>query len=427
MISRDDINALIHSNKSMQIKIKRFEDIIERQQVRFSDAEKDKNKLSSVIKNLKSEVYDLAQANFPHAFTQEKMQYKDFNEIVSFLYRKITEMAEGMLKAEKKEKDYVKKDNESESSINQLKERLSILQKQIEEGKYIENEDFEEDVVEEEGLPISDDINPDDVLSEYKEGDSFLLNQFIRTMKNVDFKILETIGDGSTLFSEIAKVLSMSNNNTKRVLENNLLFKKIVKCKVFSSGGKGRPSKHYYLTELGEIIFKNKFNKDIQKTDKQKLSTHGSSHHGGLIADVGEILSNDGYSIEYEKPFILLDSSRVIPDIYAYDERNNGTMIIECERVKNPPTLKDKFNKYYQLFLEKQGGTNIIHFITPDKTQLNTLHQEIFKWVKSNKFGLKMLSANEFSSAKIIFKTSTLEEFKCNQEPRAFYYGPKNR
>lgn len=428
MLTREEINFLIQDNKAMKIKITRLMDIIERQKIRFEDAEEDKKELKNKIKKLERTIYELAQSSFPYDFSNENMQYKKFEDIIEFLYRKISELEENNMKIEKKEEDYKKQIKELEEKLNKVTEELNKIKTEIKEGKYIVNTNTENDNeidYETETLPVPKKITPDEVLENYKKGNKELLEKFIKTISDIDFKIIQTIGEGNTLFSNISKSLNSSNKNTKQIIENNLLPKQILRVEIFNSGGKGRPAKHFFLTELGEIVYKEKFNKEVNKTKKQELSTHGSAHHGGLIANVGEILSNNGYEIEYEKPFILIDSTRVIPDIYAYDSRINEVMLIECERVKNPPSLKEKFEKYYKLFSEKQGGTNIVHFIVPDNNALNTLHQELFKWIKDNKHGLKMLPPNQFSKAKIVFKTLTFEEFKQQKYPRAFYYGQK--
>lgn len=422
-MNRDKILTVVRENESLKIKVDRLQKSAERLQSRYNDAESDLTSFRRKHDFLKDQFREIVRNCFPREYIEKNM--RSFNEVQ--LYEYIIERV-GTLE---KEKFYSEKEKEKvEGTLKETMDELERLQNAgpLGGGDYTSESDSE-------GAEDTEEKDPNVVVTP-KSGGIVAIPKPVKGEENpvagvmslIDEKewaVIKIIGEGETLFTKIVDAMGVANS-TVSVMLNELVEKGIINFEKIQKGGKGRPAHHYFLTSLGTKAFEMKFEDKPETTILEKMSTHGSPHHGGLMVEVGTFLEENGCDVQYDGPdttYKLKSGKSIIFDIKAYDKESKELMLVETERAKcGDKHLQEKFDKCYEF--TKLGISKTIHVVAPDKEALHNIQQQLFRWVRNNQETLVMLQKNNVDKAVVIFKTATLEDFKKGKL-QIFYYGMK--
>lgn len=412
-MNRDQILRILKENESLKMKEQRLQQSMERLQSRFNDSESDFLRMSRSYDALKDQFREIVRNAFPREYIDLKM--RDHNEIqlYEFIIKKVNEL----------EHSSFYKGNENIKLKNELNEVMAELERLKNAGPMISSVPFNEseNPPGESGVESSSLVDKPEVVD---SSDNPVLG-IMALIEDKDWPIIKTIGEGETLFSKIAELLGIANSTVNSILTE-LTAKGVVNFEKIQKGGKGRPAHHYFLTPLGTKAYEMKFGDKPETTILEKMSTHGSPSHGGLMVEVGTFLTENNCEVIYDGPdttYRLKDGRDIIFDIVAYDPESKEQMFIETERAKcGEQHLQEKFDKCFQF--TKLGKTKTVYIIAPDKGALHQIQQQLFRWVRKNSDTLVMLQKNNEDRALIVFKTSSLEDFKKGKL-QTFFYGVK--
>lgn len=419
-MNKEKIINILKDNEALRIRVDRLHKSNERLQSRYNDTESDLNNYKRKHDFLKDQFKELARNCFPREFIDLKLGEKSEIEIYEFIVKKVTEL----------EKENFYSDKEKQNIQEQLDSTLAELERLQNAGPLIgmgagaaglaagseDGEEGEMTIPQGVGLtaqpvPVSAEENP--------------LAGVMSLIDEKEWPILKILGEGETLFTKIVDAMGLANSTVSTML-NELVDKNVINFEKIQKGGKGRPAHHYFLTNLGKSAYELKYKDTPETTMLEKMSTHGSPHHGGLMVEVGSFLEQNGCEVEYDGPattFKLKSGKSIIFDIKAFDKETKEYMFIETERAKcGDQHLTEKFEKCYEF--AQMGMSKTIYIVAPEKESLHRIQQQIFKWVKNNRGTLVMLNQNNQDKAVIIFKTATLEDFKKGKL-QIFYYGLK--
>ena len=246
----------------------------------------------------------------------------------------------------------------------------------------------------------------------------------VSSLSEREWLLLEIVGKGETLFSDIVSQSKLANSVVSDIFSS-LQEKGLTSFERVAKGGKGRPAHHYFLTPLGAKVFEVKYKTIPVTTMLEKLSTHGSIVHGGLMLEVGEFLEENGCDVFYDgrdTSFKLRDGREIRFDIKAIDRETKEIHVFETERSKcGDQHLKEKIQKCWEF--SKLRVTKTVNIVASDKTALHQIQQQIFRWVRENDT-IQMLQTPQKDRAQIIFRIASVEDFK-NGKLQEFYYGVK--
>lgn len=418
-MNKEKLIGIIRENESMKIKIDRLQKSSERLQSRYNDTESDLSNYKRKHDFLRDQFREIVRNCFPREFINEEMGAKSEMQLYDFIVQKITSLEEDKFYS-KQEKSKV------EQQLNNALEELERLQNAgplmgaggSEEG----NEDYYDGNEGEVKIPKATGIT---AVPKPVEGEENPLAGVMSLIDEKEWTALKIIGDGETLFTKIVDAMGLANSTVSTTL-NDLVEKGLVNFEKIQKGGKGRPAHHYFLTSLGTNAYELKYNEKPETTMLEQMSTHGSPHHGGLMVEVGTFLQESGCTVEYDGPdttYKLKSGRSIIFDIKAFDRESKELMLVETERARcGDQHLEEKFDKCYEF--AQMGISKTIYIVAPEKESLHRIQQQLFKWVKNNRNTLVMLPANNVDKAVVIFKTSTLEDFKKGKL-QIFYYGLK--
>lgn len=412
-MNREQILHIVKENESLKMKEQRLQQSIERLQSRYNDAENDLNRTRRNYDSLRDQFKEIVRNAFPRDYIDLKM--RDFNEVqlYEFILKRVNEL----------EQSTFYNGEENTKLKNELAQMMSEMERLKNAGPMISSQtpsfdSDEEGEVRVDGESLVDKPTP-------VGADENPVAGIMSIIEDKDWPVIKAIGEGETLFSKISEILGIANSTVNNILTE-LTAKGVVNFEKIQKGGKGRPAHHYFLTPLGTKAFELKFGEKAETTMLEKMSTHGSPSHGGLMVEVGKFLSDNGCDVDYDGPdttFRLKDGRDIIFDLVAYDPESKEQMYIETERAKcGDQHLQEKFDKCFQF--TKLGKTKTIHVVAPDKNALHQIQQQLFRWVRKKSDSLVMLQKNNEDKALIIFKTSTLEDFKKGKL-QTFYYGGK--
>ena len=137
------------------------------------------------------------------------------------------------------------------------------------------------------------------------------------------------------------------------------------------SGGKGRPSKAYILSNNGNVFYTYLYKEDPVRSIYVTMAKNQKSvEHATNIKKVLDILEANGYVCTQEDKIDLLDGRSSICDILAQKNRYKFRI--------NVDNGKDSEENYFQKFEKVLLTDNWLIFITPNKKVKKRL-KEIFK------------------------------------------------
>lgn len=420
-MNKEKILNVLKENESLKIRVDRLQKSSERLEKRYNDAESDLNNYKRKHDFLKDQFKELARNCFPREFIDLKLGDKSEMELYEFIVKKVTQL----------EKDNFYSDKEKASIQEQLESTLSELERLqnagplVGTGGSVGTKVIGEDGEEVEGefqVPQGTGLTAQPIPVEAED------NPLAGVMSLIDEKewpIIKIIGEGETQFAKVVDAVGLANSTVSTML-NELVEKGVINFEKIQKGGKGRPAHHYFLTSLGTKAFELKYKEAPETTLLEKMSTHGSPHHGGLMVEVGTFLQESGCDVEYDGPdttYRLKSGRDIIFDIKAFDKESKELMLVETERARcGDQHLLEKFDKCYEF--AQMGISKTIYIVAPEKESLHRIQQQLFKWVKNNRGTLVMLSQNNQDKAVVIFKTASLEDFKKGKL-QIFYYGLK--
>lgn len=421
-MNRQQILHIVKENESLKMKVQRLQQSTERLQSRYNDAESDINSFKRKYDFLRDQFREIVRNCFPREYIENKM--RDFSEIQLYEYivSRVTEL----------EKDNFYNAQENDKLKQTLKETIDEMERLQNAGPMMgsynpDDEDYEGngdgDNNEEGNVVVSPKASglasmPVDVSSSENP-----VAGVMSLIEDREWPFIKVIGDGETQFAKISEALGTANATVSTTLSE-LTDKGLINFEKIAKGGKGRPAHHYFLTSLGTKAYEMKYGNKPETTMLEKLSTHGSPAHGGLMLEVGTFLEESGCEVIYDGPettYRLKDGRDIIFDIKAYDPESKELLLVETERAKSGH-LQEKYDKCYEF--TKLGISKTVHIVAPDKQALHSIQQELFRWVRKNADKLIMLQKNNIDKAIVIFKTATLEDFKKGKL-QTFYYGMK--
>lgn len=412
-MNKDKLINVLRENESYKIKVDRLNKSLERLQSRYNDTESDLSAYKKKNDFLKEQFREIVRNCFPREYIEGDMGKRSDMELYEYIVEKVNSL----------EQDNFYTKREKEKLADELNTTMVELERLQNAGPMLAPSSSDDSIGESDGLvssvgnmtatpvPVSVDENP--------------LAGVLSLLEEKDWPYIQSVGKGTTLFSDIVSEVGTSNAVASPILSA-LVEKGLINFTKIQKGGKGRPAHHYFLTSLGTKAYELKFEESAETTILEKMSTHGSPHHGGLMVEVGSYLEENGCVVTYDGPdttFRLRSGRDIIFDIKAFDRETKETLLIETERARcGEQHLQEKFDKCLE-FMEK-GITKSIHIVAPDKESLHTIQQNLFKWVKQQRNTLMILSGNNIDKAIIVFKTATLEDFKKGKL-QIFYYGKK--
>ena len=405
-MNKEQLVYVLKENESLKIKLQRINQSTERLQTRYYDTETQLNNVKRKYDFLYSQFKEIGRQCFPRDYIEKEMSSASEKELFDFLVTKIREIETGVYDLEVEKKKSLDELKEKDAELERLKKAPLQFSSSSEQNIENPSESFVE--------------RPKDI--PYEENPTLAV---LSAMEENEWNVLEIIGTGKTLFTDIALKLGISNSNTKDVLES-LRAKSLINSEKVMKGGKGRPALHYFLTPLGVDIYKKRYEGDPETTKLEELSTHGSPAHGGLMVETGKFYENNGCTVYYDGPettYKLNNGKEIRFDLKVIDKNQKEPILVETERGKcGEQHLSDKFSKCLEF--TKLLHTKTIHIIAPNKETLGYLQQQLFKWVRKQE-NIQMLGAKDLkSNAAIIFRTATIETLKAGQF-QEFYYGYK--
>ena len=405
-MNKEQLVYVLKENESLKIKLQRINQSTERLQTRYYDTETQLNNVKRKYDFLYSQFKEIGRQCFPRDYIEKEMSSASEKELFDFLVTKIREIETGVYDLEVEKKKSLDELKEKDAELERLKKAPLQFSGTTETNTENTSESFIE--------------RPKDI--PYEENPTLAV---LSAMEENEWNVLEIIGTGKTLFTDIAMKLGISNSNTKDILES-LRSKSLINSEKVMKGGKGRPALHYFLTPLGVDIYKKRYESDPETTKLEELSTHGSPAHGGLMVETGKFFENNGCTVYYDGPettYKLNNGKEIRFDLKVIDKNQKEPILVETERGKcGEQHLSDKFSKCLEF--TKLLHTKTIHIIAPNKETLGYLQQQLFKWVRKQE-NIQMLGAKDLkSNAAIIFRTATIETLKAGQF-QEFYYGYK--
>lgn len=428
-LTKEQILYVLKENESLQLKIKRLEQSADRLQTRFYDSENELNNYKRKYDFLKGQFKEVARQCFPRDFIENNVGGGNEKEVFEFLLESIRSQEQNAFNNSQEAKRLLAELNEISEEIERLRNAGPIYS--YEPNTNIETPDTNQETEHNTPKKTKDETKEIGknglIIDKPKEipNESNPVLGVLSLITDKDWPIIECIGSGKTLFSDIATIVKTGNAIVSNLLDE-LIAKGILTFEKVVKGGKGRPAHHYFLTPLGQKIYEMKFENKPITTMLEKLSTHGSPSHGGLMLEVGTFLQENNCEVYYDGPetsFKLRKSGREIRfDIKAIDKETKDILLFETERGKcGSVHLQEKIDKCFEF--TDLIITKVIHIIAPDKTSLHNIQQELFRYVRKNE--ILMLQGNNKDKAIIIFKTATLDEFK-NGKFQEFYYGQRD-
>ena len=398
-------------NESLRLKIQRLEQSSERLQTRYYDTENQLNNFKRKFDFLKEQFKEVARNCFPREYIEKRIGNANEKEVYEFIIMKVKELENGVFETSE----------ENAKLLLDLKETMEELKRFKNAGPIVQHGEIEQDF--ESDKTIGDNSISLDRPQKIDSGKNPVYG-VMSILDEREWSIIEAIAKEKTLFTDIVTVTKI-NNSTANELLNSLQEKGVVNFEKIMKGGKGRPAHHYFLTSLGVEIYKLKYKEEPSTSILEKLSTHGSPAHGGLMMEAGKFLEDNGCHVDYDGPetsFKLKNGKEVRFDIKAYDKESKEVLIVETERGKcGEAHLHDKFDKC--LAFTRLLITKTVHIVAPDKDALHQIQQQLFRWVRKTN-NIQMLQKNSKDKASVIFKTATLEDFKKGKL-QEFYYGYK--
>lgn len=415
-MNRNTMIELYKENESLKMQIQRLNQMTNRMQNSFNDAEIDLQKMKNKASSLQKLFREIIRNCFPREYIADGLDTLTEDQSYEFIVKKLKQF----------EIDLFEEKRENKTLLTQLKETVEQLERFQNLGMNAPSEN----VGAEEGQVSLHALVADPTPTDPTE------NAFLAIASQVEereYPVIRVVGEGLEGFSEIAAKLGIGNTTVKSICEE-LTTKGILQFNKVNPGGKGRPKHNYYLTQVGKRIYEMKFEKAAVVTQQEKLSGHGSPNHGGLMFEVGRFLEESGCEIKYDGPdtsFILNSGSKIIFDIKATDKETGKIMFLETERAQcGEGHLRDKLVKCLQ-FAQEGHATKEIYFVAPDKKSLQVIQQNLFKWIAStnltvvsNKASSEDEAAMSLAKAVIVFKMSTLDDFKAGKM-QTFMYGNK--
>lgn len=407
-MNKEQLLYVLKENESLKLKLQRINQSTERLQTRYYDTETQLSNFKRKYDFLYSQFKEIGRQCFSREYIEKEMSSASEKELYDFLIAKIREIEAGVYDLEVEKKQALDELAEKEKELEKYKKApmqfVSTNQETDDETKPVDN--------------IVD--RPKNI--PYEENPTLAV---LSNMEENEWSVLEIIGTGKTLFTDIASKLGISNTATKDLLEA-LKGKSLINSEKVMKGGKGRPALHYFLTPLGVDIYKKRYEGEPETTKLEELSTHGSPAHGGLMVETGKFYENAGCQVLYDgtdTTYKLNNGKEIRFDLKVIDPNQNEPILIETERGKcGEQHLSDKFAKCLEF--TKLGHTKTIHIIAPNMETLGYLQQQLFKWVRKQE-NIQMLGQKDIkSNAAIVFRTATLENLK-NGKFQEFYYGYK--
>lgn len=409
-MNKEQLVYVLKENESLKIKLQRINQSTERLQTRYYDTETQLTNVKRKYDFLYSQFKEIGRQCFPRDYIEKEMSSASEKELFDFLITKIREIEAGVYDLEVENKKSLDEIKEKDAELERLKKAPMQFQSTP--------QTIDENGVEVQGDNIID--RPKNI--PYEENPTLAV---LSNMEENEWNVLEIIGTGKTLFTDIALKLGVSNTATKDVLES-LKSKSLINSEKVMKGGKGRPALHYFLTPLGVDIYKKRYENDPETTKLEELSTHGSPAHGGLMVETGKFYEDNGCTVYYDGPettYKLNNGKEIRFDLKVIDPNQKEPILVETERGKcGEQHLSDKFSKCLEF--TKLMYTKSVQIIAPNKETLGYLQQQLFKWVRKQD-NIQMLGQKDLkSNAAIIFRTATLEDLKSGKF-QEFYYGYK--
>lgn len=396
-MNQQKLIAVLKEKESIEIRAERLAKSLDRLQSRYNDTERDLTMSKNKYSFLQDQFREVAKNCFPREYISEDLGAKTEGELYEYIVKKVSDIQQELFYTGLVKEEYEEKLELLEGEVEKLKSVGPIAQSGEEDSPAAEPEEFE-------------------------EGESFF-DAIQEELTDSDYQYVGVVGGGVNLFSEIVKETGDSNGKGSRVLKE-LVEKGILSFEKIQKGGKGRPSHNYFLTNIGVEVYQNRYGQEPEVTILEKMSTHGSAHHGGLIVEVGEFLKENGCDVYYDGPdttYPLKSGRNIIFDIKAFDKETKELLVVETERARcGESHLFEKYDKCLE-FVDK-GLTKTIHIVSPDRDSLHKIQQSLFKWVKKQDRKFVVLNQDNKERAIIVFKTATLEEFKKG-EFQMFHYG----
>jgi len=413
-MNKEQILYLLRENESLKLKMDRLEQSTERLQSRYYDAENQLTNFKNKYDFLKGQFKEVARQCFPRDYIELKLGTASEKDVYDFLVSKIRDLEVGFFSTSQ---ENIKKLEEIAELKDEM-ERYRSIGKPSSEGVSPQGTS-EEKVTPELGQNAASAMKPQPMDN--------LLNPvlgMVSSLSEREWLLLEIVGKGETLFSDIVSQSKLANSVVSDIFSS-LQEKGLTSFERVAKGGKGRPAHHYFLTPLGAKVFEVKYKTIPVTTMLEKLSTHGSIVHGGLMLEVGEFLEENGCDVFYDgrdTSFKLRDGREIRFDIKAIDRETKEIHVFETERSKcGDQHLKEKIQKCWEF--SKLRVTKTVNIVASDKTALHQIQQQIFRWVRENDT-IQMLQTPQKDRAQIIFRIASVEDFK-NGKLQEFYYGVK--
>jgi len=212
--------------------------------------------------------------------------------------------------------------------------------------------------------------------------DALLMQEVLPKIEERLWPVLQAIAGGKHLKQEIADATTgVPFTAVRDMLEELRRMGVLRAADDVKSGGRGRPAQHFYLTAFGKKVCELRFGEQVERSEQERLSTHGSPEHGALILKVAETLQEMGYQdieADNDKTTFPVDNGRVVRfDIVA--RKDGERMHVECERgTHTEEEMIDKINKILQVTTE-------FWIICPDAVAKEKVKQQYFRWRRDDK------------------------------------------
>ena len=201
-MNKEQFVYILKENEALKLKLQRVEQSTERLQTRYYDTETQLNNFKRKYDFLYSQFKELARQCFPRDFIDKEIGSSSEKETYDFLLNKIRTM----------EQETFDLNKENEAKIEELKSLAEELDR-------YKNAGFQQTATSQtetgENPETTSFVQRPETISASEHPHLGLISN----ISEPEWKVLEIIGKGKTLFTDIATKLGSSNNATKDLLE----------------------------------------------------------------------------------------------------------------------------------------------------------------------------------------------------------------
>lgn len=210
------------------------------------------------------------------------------------------------------------------------------------------------------------------------------VSKYEEDLDDIHWNIINAIGKkGLSRFQQIEQ--EVLNDDSVKAHQVRIHIKNLQSSKIVEAENVPTPWGRqyvYWLSELGERIFKRKHNEEPVTAEANIVrAEHDNCEHGYGIVMTAEMLRKDGFFKEVKEynrknPIEITKGSSYVPDIIC-ERKNGGNMYIEYECANHTQADFDaKCNKMSKV-------TGVLNFMTPNKKTEEAICTQVSKWIQN--------------------------------------------